>query len=83
MDKLLASATATKKINTGSPTPLPPPHSLCIKQWLAYFLDIVMLELSTARINKAKSLTIDLWRNAAAQVSVLLTSASQELEESD
>lgn len=42
-----------------------PPHSLSIQHWLAYFLDIMMLELSTARINKAKIKTIDLWRDSA------------------
>ena len=38
----------------------------------------VMLELSTARINKAKPSTISLWESAAAQISDLMTSTPQE-----
>lgn len=39
-----------------------------VAQWLAYSLDITMLKLSTARINKAKMKTIDLWRDFADQI---------------
>ena len=41
----LAGSTATKKMIAQRRLP---PHSLAMRQWLSYFLDIVMLELSTA-----------------------------------
>lgn len=49
-----------------------PPHSLSIQRWMALFLDIVLLELSTARINKAKRRTINLWKDAAEQISNMI-----------
>lgn len=71
----LAGLTATKKMIAQRWLP---PHSLSIHQWLAYFHDIVMLELSAARINKAKSTTLSLWRDAASQISTIMTSVPQE-----
>lgn len=46
-----------------------PPHDLHIRKWLAYFQDVVMLELSTASMNKAKHTTIDIWKVAASIIS--------------
>ena len=73
----LAGSTATKKMIAQRWLP---PHSLIMRRWLSYFLDIVMLELSTARVNKAKLRTVELWRSAAAQISDMLTSTAQELD---
>ncbi len=45
-----------------------PPHDLSTRKWLTYFNDIVSLELSTARFNKANSSTLLMWTHAAVQM---------------
>lgn len=42
-----------------------PPHSLTIKSWTLSFLDVVDMELSTARINGANESTLNAWRSSA------------------
>lgn len=71
----LAGSTAAKKMIVQRWLP---PHSLSMHQWMAYFLDIVLLELSTARINKAKQKTINLWKDTAQQISDMLNSTDKE-----
>ncbi len=44
------------------------PHDLSTRKWLAYFHDFVLLELSTARINKVQSSTLQMWWYAAVQI---------------
>lgn len=51
-----------------------PPHKLYARKWLEYFQDWVMLELSTARVNKAKSSTLVSWKRAASVITGLLSS---------
>ena len=61
----LAGLTAAKKLIVQRWLP---PHKLPPRKWLEYFLDAVMLELSTARINRATANTLDLWKGAAAAI---------------
>ena len=49
-----------------------PPYTLHSRKWLVYFHDIVMMELSTARIHNAKAPTIQIWENLANNISELL-----------
>ena len=55
---VLAGLTAAKKMVA---VRWKPPHTLTIKQWLLTFLDIVYMELSTARINGARQVNVDMW----------------------
>lgn len=71
----LAGSTAAKKMIVQRWLPS---HSLSMQKWMAYFLDIVLLELSTARINKAKRRTINLWKDAAEQISNMMNSIEKE-----
>ena len=61
----LAGLTAAKKLIVQRWLP---PHKLPTKQWLEFFHDVIMLELSTARVNKAKETTLGMWRGAAAEI---------------
>jgi len=45
-----------------------PPHKLYSRKWLEYFQDMVMLELSTARVNKVKNSTLDSWKRGASAI---------------
>lgn len=45
-----------------------PPHDLHRRKWLAYFQGIVMQELSTARMNKARPSTLETWKVAASEI---------------
>lgn len=65
----LAGLTAAKKLVVQRWIP---PHKLYTKKWLEYFLDVKMLELSTARVNGAKAATLEVWREAAFGVKGLL-----------
>lgn len=62
---LLSGLTAAKKLLVQRWLP---PHNLSIRKWLIYFHDIVLLELSTARINNAKASTLEMWSGASAQI---------------
>lgn len=55
---LLAGLTAGKKLVA---TRWKPPHSLSYRIWILTFLDIVYLELSTARVHGAKDSSIKAW----------------------
>ena len=55
--------TAAKKLVA---TRWKPPHDLSIRHWSLVFLDIVYMELSTARINGASEKTLVYWTNLAA-----------------
>ena len=57
---MLGGLTAAKK--------LPPPPDLSTRKQLSYFHDIVLLELSTAQIKKAKSFTLEVWSHAGTQI---------------
>ena len=54
----LAGLTAAKKVVA---TRWKPPHSLSFRAWVLTYLDIVYLELSTARVHGAKELAIKAW----------------------
>lgn len=58
----LAGLTSAKKIIAQRWLP---PHTLSVRHWLLQFHEIVMLELSTARINKARASTIEAWKVVA------------------
>lgn len=55
---LLAGLTAGKKLVA---TRWKPPHSLSFRAWIMMYLDIVYLELSTARVHGAKESAINAW----------------------
>ena len=65
----LAGLTAAKKLIVQRWLP---PHKLYTKKWLEYFHDVVMLELSTARVNKAKETTLGMWMEAASRIDEML-----------
>jgi len=67
----LAGLTAAKKLVVQRWLP---PHKLYARKWLEYFQDVVMLELSTARLNKAQISTLDSWKRAALAITDLLSS---------
>lgn len=56
---LLAGITTAKKMVA---TRWKPPHNLSVHAWSLMFLDIVYLELSIARVHRAKSDTIEVWQ---------------------
>lgn len=66
---VLAGLTAAKKLVA---VRWKPPHSLTIRQWALTFLDVIYLELSTARINGASEATINNWRSAADSLKELI-----------
>lgn len=70
----LAGLTAAKKLIVQRWLP---PHKLPIKNWLLYFQDIIMMELSTARIHGARVSTIQMWERSARVVADLLASHVQ------
>lgn len=49
-----------------------PPHTLSRQQWVLLFLDIISMALSTARIHGAKEKTIETWKQAFADVKLLV-----------
>uniref|UniRef100_A0AAR2IHE3 Reverse transcriptase domain-containing protein n=1 Tax=Pygocentrus nattereri TaxID=42514 RepID=A0AAR2IHE3_PYGNA len=49
-----------------------PPHSLNQRKWILSCIDVVNLELSTARIHGAKEKTLMAWENAADMFTTLL-----------
>lgn len=49
-----------------------PPHSLSIRQWVFTFLDVIYLEMSTARVNGASEATINIWRETADSLKELI-----------
>lgn len=57
---LLAGITAAKKLVA---TRWKPPHSLSFRAWVLTYLDIVYLELSTARVHGAKESAIEAWNS--------------------
>lgn len=67
----LAGLTAAKKLIVQRWLP---PHKLYARKWLEYFQDVVMLELPTAQVNKARSSTLDSWKRAASAITDLLSS---------
>ncbi len=66
---IFAGLTAAKKMIT---TRWKPPHSLTIKAWTLYFLDVVYMELSTARINGTNESTLNAWRSTADSLKDML-----------
>ena len=62
---VFAGLTAAKKMIA---TRWKPPHSMSIKSWSLSFLDVIYLELSTARINGASEKTIDAWHSIAVSL---------------
>ena len=66
---VLAGITAAKKLVA---LRWKPPHSLVIRHWMLSFLDVVYLEMSTARINGAKESTLNDWRAVANSLKDLL-----------
>ena len=66
---VLAGLTAAKKLIA---LRWKPPHSLTIRHWALTFLDVVFLELSTARINGASEPSINNWRAAADALKELI-----------
>ena len=54
---ILAGLTAAKKMIA---VRWKPPHTLSIRQWILTFLDIIYMELSTARINGAKEANVNM-----------------------
>lgn len=57
---MLAGLTAAKKMVA---TRWKPPHCLSIHAWSSMFLDIAYLELSIARVHRAKSEAIEAWQS--------------------
>ena len=51
-----------------------PPHSLSRRQWLLAFLDVIYLEISTARVNGAKELVLKSWLSVAESLKTLCLS---------
>ncbi len=48
-----------------------PPHSLDVNMWLIQLRDIIMLELSTARVNLPQMSSVKIWTIAAEKISKL------------
>ena len=61
----LAGLTAAKKIIVQVWVP---PHNLSYEHWLNTLLDILFLELSSAKVNGATPRTIRTWKNGIARV---------------
>lgn len=66
---VFAGLTAAKKMIA---TRWKPPHSLAIKAWILSFLDVIYLELSTARVNGANERTLNSWRTIAVSLKDML-----------
>ena len=66
---IFAGLTAAKKMIA---TRWKPPHSLTVKAWILSFLDVIYLELSTARINGANERTLDSWRRTVNSLKDML-----------
>lgn len=66
---VLAGLTAAKKLVA---TRWKPPHKLTTRQWVLSFLDVVYMELSTARIHAASERTLSSWQSAASSLRELL-----------
>ena len=66
---LLSGFTAAKKVLVQRWLP---PHDLSMRKWLTYFHEVVLLERSAARINKARPSTIDLWSELASRIKAKL-----------
>ena len=66
----LAGLTAAKKIVAMR---WKPPHSLNKQYWVLTFIDVVYLELSTARIHGAREDTIRLWAQTLEKLKGLLS----------
>lgn len=47
-------------------------HNLSTREWLTYFHNIVLLEVSTAQINNAKFTILEMWSYTATQIKVKL-----------
>ena len=60
-----AGLTAAKKMVA---TRWKPPHTLTYRKWALTFLDIVYLEMSTARLHGAKEENINIWSNIAVKI---------------
>lgn len=70
----LAGLTATKKIIVQVWVP---PHNLAHKHWLNTLLEILFLELSSARINGATPRTTQTWNNGISRVQDILLEGHQ------
>lgn len=62
---ILAAFTAAKKMLVSRWCP---PHTMCRRQWALSLLDILTMELSTARMHGARSRTVLRWSQAVDQV---------------
>lgn len=69
MRVIFAGLTAAKKLVA---TRWKPPNTLTIKCWTLSFLDVVYLELSTARTNGANERTLEVWRSTADSLKDML-----------
>ena len=65
----LASMTAAKKLIV---LRWLPPHQLSTRRWLQNLLEVVFLELSSARINGARTQTLEMWSTAAERTKAFL-----------
>lgn len=66
---VLAGLTAAKKMIV---LRWKPPQVLSTRQWILSFLDVVYLELSTARVHGATEKTLNGWRLAADSLKEML-----------
>lgn len=66
---IYAGLTAAKKMVA---TRWKPPHDLSMRHWSLSFLDVIFMELSTARVNGASEKTLDFWRNLADSIKDLM-----------
>lgn len=67
---LLAAFTAAKKLLVSRWNP---PHLMCRHMWALSLLDIISMELSTARIHGARSRTLTRWSAAFDQVKAFIS----------
>lgn len=66
---IFAGLTAAKKMVASR---WKPPHSLSFRQWALTYLDVVYMELSTARLHGAKEETLDVWAQLADDLGEML-----------
>lgn len=66
---IFAGLTAAKKMIA---TRWKPPHSLTTQSWILSLLDVIYMELSTARINGANESTLNTWRSTADSLKNML-----------
>ena len=66
---IFAGLTAAKKMVA---TGWKPPHSLTTQSWILSLLDVIYMELSTARINGANESTLNTWRSTADSLKNML-----------